>query len=89
MDTGRRSQVLRAEQLGAARQRDQRRASHRNVPVAVTGLLASVSDVEIGSTHSCARVPGAVRCWGFNDDGQLGNSTLIRSFEPVLALASP
>ena len=49
-----------------------------NVPVAVVdpsgmGLLAGITDVTCGSTHTCARTStGEMRCWGNNSRGQLG-----------------
>jgi alpha-tubulin suppressor-like RCC1 family protein len=39
------------------------------------GALGGVSDVAAGGLHTCARISGAVRCWGRNIDGELGNGT--------------
>jgi alpha-tubulin suppressor-like RCC1 family protein len=39
----------------------------------------------VGARHSCARVAGAVWCWGANDAGQLGDGTLAMRTEPVRA----
>ena len=45
-------------------------------PTAVTGVPSTftVSDVEVGDQHVCAVVAGgaAVRCWGYDNKGQLG-----------------
>ena len=45
-------------------------------PTAVTGVPSTftVSDVEVGDQHVCAVVTGgaAVRCWGYDNKGQLG-----------------
>jgi alpha-tubulin suppressor-like RCC1 family protein len=40
--------------------------------------------VTAGGTHSCAlTTAGAVRCWGANSSGQLGDSTLQERHTPV------
>lgn len=52
-------------------------------PVAVTGL-SGVADVAAGFTFSCARLTSrAVRCWGRNAFGELGNGTGTDSTTPV------
>lgn len=44
-----------------------------HVPVQVSGLTNAI-DVKTGGKHSCALlVDGTVRCWGYNQKGQLGN----------------
>ncbi|HZN19292.1 MAG TPA: tandem-95 repeat protein [Micromonosporaceae bacterium] len=50
---------------------------------------ASIVDLErrvsAGNLHSCAILDtGQVRCWGGNDNGQLGNGTTTTSTAPVL-----
>ena len=51
-------------------------ASSGVIPTAVTGVPSTftVSDVEVGDQHVCAVVSGgaAVRCWGYDNKGQLG-----------------
>lgn len=50
-------------------------ASHAT-PVAVTSLVADVAQLALGWTHTCALTSsGAVKCWGGNDRGQLGDGT--------------
>ncbi|MFZ5893973.1 MAG: RCC1 domain-containing protein [Myxococcota bacterium] len=52
-------------------------------PVTVTGLTGAAS-LSAGYYHSCALMTnGAVRCWGYNANGQLGNGTTTNSLAPV------
>ena len=45
----------------------------RESPGVVTGLTGAVVDVTTGASHACAVMStGEVRCWGLNDQGQLG-----------------
>jgi len=51
--------------------------SNRLSPVRVAGLI-NVDAISCGAYHTCATVNGstATYCWGWNRDGNLGNSTL-------------
>lgn len=53
------------------------------MPVQVTGITDATA-VTAGDGHACAlRSGGTIACWGFNEDGQLGNPTWPRSPQPV------
>ncbi len=55
----------------------------RLTPVAVTGLTDAM-DVVVGDSHACARLAdGTVRCWGLNENGQLGDGSFSNSSTPV------
>lgn len=54
------------------------------VPVLVSNLTGTVTQVSAGGRHTCARLSnGDVWCWGENSDGQLGNGTFTGSRVPV------
>ena len=56
----------------------------RLVPVAVSGLTGGVTAITTGDGHTCALVTGgAVKCWGDNTYGQLGDNTTTRRLTPV------
>ncbi len=72
-------------QLGDGTTRD------RHTPVGVAGLSKGVVAIAAGSTHACALTNGgAVRCWGSNGSGALGNGTASgrRSPAGVMGMAS-
>jgi len=53
-------------------------------PVDVAGLSNGVAAIAVGGGHNCALMDrGAVRCWGWNGDGQLGDGTNIDRSNPV------
>jgi alpha-tubulin suppressor-like RCC1 family protein len=54
-----------------------------STPTRVSGL-ENVTDVAGGAAHTCALLrDGTVRCWGNNEDGQLGDGSTEQSSEPV------
>jgi alpha-tubulin suppressor-like RCC1 family protein len=55
-----------------------------SVPVTVTGLATGVTAVTAGQLHTCAlTMAGAMKCWGYNYYGQLGNNSTTDSPVPV------
>jgi alpha-tubulin suppressor-like RCC1 family protein len=60
-------------------------------PVSVTGLSSGVIGLVAGDNHACALTSaGAVKCWGFNLFGELGDGTNTdrNTPVPVLGLSS-
>ncbi len=50
--------------------------TERLTPVDATALTEPVTAIAVGGNHMCALGPaGGVRCWGFNEYGQLGDGT--------------
>ncbi len=58
----------------------------RTTRLAFLGLEAS--DIDAGDDHTCALVSGSVYCWGFNEDGQLGDATDAERYTATKVVAS-
>ena len=55
------------------------------VPVAVSGLSAGVQAISAGFGYTCAVInSGAVECWGYGGDGNLGDGNGINTNVPVM-----
>ena len=58
--------------------------TNRTAPVDVTGLTSGVASIGSGSFHTCAVLEsGAVKCWGYNGSGRLGDGTTTTRNTPV------
>ncbi|MCL2825495.1 MAG: hypothetical protein FWD57_16000, partial [Polyangiaceae bacterium] len=63
---------------------------NRLVPTAVDGLSSGVSAIAAGGNHTCAlKSTGAVVCWGWNKDGQLGVGTQTDRLVPTPVVGFP
>ncbi|HEV7919020.1 MAG TPA: hypothetical protein VGO97_05520 [Solirubrobacterales bacterium] len=53
-------------------------------PATVAGLIRPAAAISAGAHHTCARLDdGAIRCWGRNEKGQLGDGSRTNSSAPV------
>jgi alpha-tubulin suppressor-like RCC1 family protein len=60
------------------------------VPVDVMGLSSDIVSVAAGDLHTCAvTLSGAVKCWGGDNWGQLGDGAKVPSFAPVTVAGLP
>ncbi|MDO8671307.1 MAG: chromosome condensation regulator RCC1 [Dehalococcoidia bacterium] len=58
--------------------------TNRTSAVNVIGLDSGVTAITTGYAHTCALTSGGgVKCWGYNVDGQLGDSTNTDSSTPI------
>ena len=58
--------------------------TQRLTPVNVSGLASGVVAIAAGQSHTCAVTSaGAVKCWGLNTSGQLGDNTIAQRITPT------
>ena len=57
---------------------------NRTQPVSVQNLSSQIAAVAAGNSHTCALTSsGAMKCWGFNGYGQLGDNSTTNRLLPV------
>ena len=66
-------------------------ATRLTAPVPVFGLPGAVTSVIAAARYTCALISnGAISCWGYNNQGQLGNgTTTARTSSDPITLSSP
>ena len=52
-------------------------------PVFTPGIVDVLAD---GANHSCAMAGGGVQCWGWNQNGQIGNNSTTNASAPVAVI---
>jgi alpha-tubulin suppressor-like RCC1 family protein len=55
-------------------------------PSAIAGLSKGVTGIAAGGSHYCAIHNGAVKCWGNNANGQLGDGTTTKRTTPTAVI---
>jgi len=60
---------------------------NKNIPTDVLGLSSGVKAVSLGFSHTCALSnEGRVKCWGYNEFGQLGDGSWETKTTPIEVL---
>src|SRR5450432_1731239 len=62
-------------------------ATNSGTPTTVSNITSGATMLGGGGLHTCALVSGAVKCWGYNADGELGNGSIADSHVPVAVSA--
>jgi Regulator of chromosome condensation (RCC1) repeat len=58
--------------------------TNKTTPLYVSGLVDGVAAISAGAYHTCAlTIAGGVECWGFDQQGQLGDGTTTTKTTPV------
>ncbi len=58
--------------------------TNSSIPIQVSDLSSGVTDISAGAyTYTCAIHNGAIKCWGDNRYGQLGNGSTTNSLVPI------
>lgn len=55
---------------------DRTLAPEKPTAVQVYGLSSGVTSIAVGTNHACAVHNGAAKCWGYNQNGQIGVGTV-------------
>lgn len=58
--------------------------SASSAPINTATIVGGATAIAAGGSHTCALATGGgVKCWGYNNNGQLGNNSLATSGTPV------
>ncbi len=58
--------------------------TQQDTPYDVPGLQFGVASVAFGQLHACAAMKsGAVQCWGYNSNGQIGDGSVKTAYQPT------
>lgn len=60
-------------------------AIDRTTPVTVSGFSSNAAKISMGGAHSCALdASNALKCWGYNVDGRVGDNSTVDKYIPTL-----